>query len=149
MSQTNFACRKSSTAACNRSFCGKTCDLPVSLGLYLRPALQDTICKHLRCDEKLAKYRSSIFRRCSSSSSLSSPSSVKTVITLLLFHFRAFDLNAMQEYIIVVPIPTVLPRSLFPSHSITVDFVPIPAVLPWLPRFYRCPHPHAAFYFRL
>ena len=35
---------------------------------------------------------------------------------------KIFDLNATQEYILVVPIPTVLPR------------------------FYRCPHPHAALY---
>jgi len=70
---------------------------------------------------------------------------------------KFFDLNATQEYILVVPIPTVLLRSLSPSprcyrwlcphpRGITVTFVPITAVLPQLPRWNRCPHPHAALY---
>jgi len=55
-----------------------------------------------------------------------------------------FDLNAMQEYILVVPIPTVLPWSLSPSQrcyrwlcphprSITITSVPVTVVLPLSP----------------
>ena len=45
-----------------------------------------------------------------------------------------------------ITISTVLPLTLSPSRGITVTFVPITAVLLRLPRFYRCPHPHAALY---
>ena len=54
---------------------------------------------------------------------------------------KFFDLNATQEYILVDPIPMVLPWSLSHPHGDTVDFVPIPVVLPSLlsplPRYYR------------
>ena len=48
--------------------------------------------------------------------------------------------------VLPVPVPTYY-RGVCPHRrGITVNFVPITAHLPRLPRFFRCPHPHAALY---